>query len=100
MTGEVQPASRWKVVNFLPHTIVRLINSFNKGDVSLSAEDKPPRSATREPHEASSLSLLRDETDEEEDHHSLLEGHAALKFLLAGGIAGAGKDYLCVPENV
>jgi hypothetical protein len=48
---------------------------------------------------------LRDETDEdyeseEEDHHSLLEGHAALKFLLAGGIAGAGKDHLCVPENV
>lgn len=37
-----------------------------------------------------------DEYDEEEDevpvHHNWLEGHSALKFLLAGGIAGAGKQ--------
>ena len=28
--------------------------------------------------------------DEEDDGHHFLEGHTALKFLLAGGVAGAG----------
>jgi solute carrier family 25 phosphate transporter 23/24/25/41 len=29
--------------------------------------------------------------EEEEEHHNWLEGHAAIKFLAAGGIAGAGE---------
>jgi hypothetical protein len=39
------------------------------------------------------VELEEDEEDleyDEEDDHNLLEGHTALKFLSAGGIAGAG----------
>ena len=37
-----------------------------------------------------------DEYDEEEEpHHSWLGGSTAVKFLLAGGIAGAGTKQLC-----
>jgi solute carrier family 25 phosphate transporter 23/24/25/41 len=85
------------------------------GDVSLSAEDKPPSPPTYKvnpsgPHSnpSSSATLLEpdDGDDEEEDEeydyfdedeveeeeqHQFLEGHTAIKFLLAGGVAGAGE---------
>ncbi|KAJ7276469.1 mitochondrial carrier [Mycena haematopus] len=50
-----------------------------EGDVSLSAEDRP------------TIHLTEALEEEEEDPHAQdwLEGHTALKFLLAGGIAGA-----------
>lgn len=31
--------------------------------------------------------------EQEEETHHFLEGHTALKFLLAGGVAGAGKNH-------
>lgn len=37
--------------------------------------------------------LAHGEKEEEESHH-FLEGHTALKFLLAGGVAGAGWSLL------
>lgn len=72
-----------------------------EGDVSLSAEDKPP-----EPHKPAlhpegfhlpqnNRTYDWDEEDEgffEDDEimdHSVLDGHTSLKFLLAGGVAGA-----------
>lgn len=80
---------------------------FLLGDVSLSAEDKPPpytakklnhteiESSSAEPlpldHTAPNDDDL-EEYDEEEEHHNWLEGHTALKFLTAGGIAGAGES--------
>jgi solute carrier family 25 phosphate transporter 23/24/25/41 len=81
-----------------------------EGDVSLSAEDKPPSSPSPAtyrvlspvPHSglASSLEPGDEGADEEYDYfdedqveeegrHQLHEGHTALKFLLAGGAAGA-----------
>ena len=34
---------------------------------------------------------LEEEDDEDQvEHHGLLDGHNAIKFLLAGGAAGAG----------
>lgn len=70
------------------------------GDVSLSAEDKPPDvSVTRisypssGDHQTSDSDLVDDgylDDDEEDEHHSWLEGHTALRFLFAGGVAGAG----------
>jgi solute carrier family 25 phosphate transporter 23/24/25/41 len=73
------------------------------GDVSLSAEDKPPFSI---PRQSTPLGVLGDDLrpldteddedddhyyDEEDDYHIPLDGRTALKFLLAGGIAGAGE---------
>ncbi|TFK43469.1 mitochondrial carrier [Crucibulum laeve] len=76
-----------------------------EGDVSLSAEDKPPDLSTLKSSNmgasGSGLQYLsmedEDEDDDdmyfedepEEEHHHFLEGHTAIKFLLAGGIAGA-----------
>jgi solute carrier family 25 phosphate transporter 23/24/25/41 len=80
------------------------------GDVSLSAEDRPPNSMLHKPTSTptnlpastsnqSSLSnqLSTDKTteylddeDPEEDQQSFLERHTSIRFLLAGGIAGAG----------
>ncbi|EGO01954.1 hypothetical protein SERLA73DRAFT_177617 [Serpula lacrymans var. lacrymans S7.3] len=72
-----------------------------EGDVSLSAEDKPPPfTFPKLPQEPSSLPVghtspvdedeEEGEYDEEEtEHHSWHEGHTAIKFLCAGGIAGA-----------
>lgn len=34
-----------------------------------------------------------DYLDHEEDHHTMLAGSLALRFLFAGGVAGAGKSY-------
>ncbi|KAF6762299.1 mitochondrial carrier [Ephemerocybe angulata] len=74
-----------------------------EGDVSLSAEDKPPPPPPHKaaPH-AEGFHLPQnnrtydwDEEDEdfydddEIEDHQVLEGHTALKFLFAGGIAGA-----------
>lgn len=40
-----------------------------------------------------------DSLDEDvEEHHDLLQGHTAVKFLLSGGIAGAGKHALAYME--
>ena len=32
--------------------------------------------------------------DDDAEHYHFLEGHTALKFLLAGGVAGAGMSYV------
>lgn len=84
------------------------------GDVSLSAEDKPPGPPTYKvnpsgpySNPSSSTALLEpdeegeeqedeeydyfDEDEVEEEQHQFLEGHTAIKFLLAGGVAGAGE---------
>lgn len=64
-------------------------------DISLSAENKPPDSstfiaaATQSPASNGPNHELAHCEDEEEGHH-FIEGHTALKFLLAGGVAGAG----------
>ncbi|KAF4575014.1 hypothetical protein EYR36_006369 [Pleurotus pulmonarius] len=71
-----------------------------EGDVTLSAEDKPPALAYPKtppavgPWQGTSEAQVLDEDDddffeEDEEEHQWLEGHTALKFLLAGGIAGA-----------
>jgi solute carrier family 25 phosphate transporter 23/24/25/41 len=60
-----------------------------EGDVSLSAEDKP-----HSPSWISQQSTASNEDgfeEEPEEHHEWLQGHTAIKFLLAGGMAGAGK---------
>src|SRR5579863_1453986 len=85
------------------------------GDVSLSAEDRPPNYLIYRPpavqlqqvppmdHGIPSGSenddvddddddgLLQEHHDIEDDHHSWLGGSMALKFLAAGGVAGAGQ---------
>jgi solute carrier family 25 phosphate transporter 23/24/25/41 len=72
------------------------------GDVSLSAEDKPPEPIAYKvtfPSQVNghALDLEPDkefdylDEDEEIEHHHFLEGHTALKFLFAGGVAGAGR---------
>ncbi|KIK94699.1 hypothetical protein PAXRUDRAFT_11892 [Paxillus rubicundulus Ve08.2h10] len=58
-----------------------------EGDVSLSAEDKPPPPSWI-PQE-STLSTEDGFEEEPEEHHEWLQGHTAIKFLLAGGMAGA-----------
>ncbi|KAJ7129594.1 mitochondrial carrier domain-containing protein [Mycena epipterygia] len=65
-----------------------------EGDVSLSAEDRPIIQLKAEPSGAQMAHKLENGhpeavSEDEEDPHSWLEGHTALKFLLAGGIAGA-----------
>ncbi|KAF7355376.1 Mitochondrial carrier protein [Mycena sanguinolenta] len=70
-----------------------------EGDVSLSAEDRPTiqltsveaSNATQIAHRLSTGHMQEVSEEEEEDPHAhdWLEGHTALKFLLAGGIAGA-----------
>lgn len=77
-----------------------------EGDVSLSAEDKPPdgpsKAVPNTQVPAISQPLLpvqstyveheeaqEDDDDAFDDSHGWLEGHTALKFLLAGGVAGA-----------
>ncbi|KAJ6539412.1 mitochondrial carrier [Mycena capillaripes] len=66
-----------------------------EGDVSLSAEDRPTIQLTvLEPSKAQVAQNSDPEhtqalSEDEEDPHGWLEGHTALKFLLAGGVAGA-----------
>ena len=83
---------------------------FNIGDVSLSAEDKPPSNTTSPtPMGATQVTLPplpvdhsypqrtgeeeQEETEvyEEEEHHTWFGGSTAAKYLLAGGVAGAGE---------
>ncbi|KAF9057628.1 mitochondrial carrier domain-containing protein [Panaeolus papilionaceus] len=63
-----------------------------EGDVSLSAEDRPPiasTSGTNIHHRPPLVEVSEDTEEEEEEQHHFLEGHTAMKFLLAGGVAGA-----------
>lgn len=67
-----------------------------EGDVSLSAEDRPPSShhhrqdSEEDEYDDGYVDELDDaEADEHEPSRSLLQGHSALQFLLAGGVAGA-----------
>ncbi|KAJ3570208.1 hypothetical protein NP233_g4553 [Leucocoprinus birnbaumii] len=82
-----------------------------EGDVSLSAEDKPPDSMLHKHTNTSATNLSAsgshpppssaqsdrdndsidylDDDEDEEEHQSFLERHSSLRFLLAGGIAGA-----------
>ena len=70
------------------------------GDVSLSAEDKPPgppnTAASRNQNVPNPPPVYGDDEDddgfEEDDLPGWLEGHTALKFLFAGGVAGAGES--------
>lgn len=84
--------------------------SFTKyilGDVSLSAEDKPPDGPSKAvpntqvpaipqpllPVQSTYVEHEEEQEDDDDafdDSHGWLEGHTALKFLLAGGVAGAG----------
>ena len=89
MEGQSLPLNRFRDL---------LILRFSSGDVSLSAEDKPPFLNTRQLQstEANGGLIEQDIVDnddlfEEEEEHHPLDGHTAFKFLLAGGIAGAGE---------
>lgn len=68
-----------------------------QGDLSLSAEDKPPPIMLSNIGASGSQPTIRsdhdgdDYSEEDEEPHSWLEGQTAVKFLLAGGIAGASK---------
>ncbi|OJA18971.1 hypothetical protein AZE42_00332 [Rhizopogon vesiculosus] len=59
-----------------------------EGDVSLSAEDKPPPIPSLW---GAVADVDEDDFEEEEieEHHDWLQGHTAIKFLMAGGTAGA-----------
>ncbi|KAF9780136.1 mitochondrial carrier [Thelephora terrestris] len=90
-----------------------------EGDVSLSAEDKPPSNTTSPtpvaPMTATQVTLPplpvdhsypqqteeeeEEEFDiyEEEEHHNWLGGSTAVKYLLAGGVAGAVSRTFTAP---
>lgn len=82
------------------------------GDVSLSAEDKPPDHLIYRPpavqlqpvpsmnHKRTPIdleddddSLLQEHHHIEEDHHYWFGGTTALKYLAAGGVAGTGQTF-------
>jgi len=89
------------------------------GDVSLSAEDKPPDYLIYRPpavqlqpvpstsHKRTPILSENDDADDdddddllqehhiEHDHHYWFGGTTALKFLAAGGVAGAGQRHFC-----
>lgn len=74
------------------------ILALSQGDNSLSAENKPPDSSpfmavAKQPpvSNGSNHELAHGEDEEEDEGSHFLEGHTALKFLLAGGVAGAGE---------
>ncbi|KAG6869250.1 hypothetical protein C0993_000003 [Termitomyces sp. T159_Od127] len=73
-----------------------------EGDALLSAEDRPPfnimssGSGSTSPHSTSSFSHQEEHQeegelydDDEHESHGWLDNHSAIKFLLAGGVAGA-----------
>jgi len=76
---------------FLPQTRACLKKPLTKGDVSLSAEDKPPPIPSLW---GTVADVDEDDFEEEEieEHHDWLQGHTAIKFLMAGGTAGAGAQ--------
>lgn len=94
-------------LSFLPK-VVELTEAI--GDVSLSAEDatmpilRPTPSSSQDPladhfqnhHHEEEEYYEGEFPEEEEQHHKLLGGSTAGKFLLAGGVAGAGKVSLCL----
>lgn len=90
------------------------------GDVSLSAEDKPPDHLIYRPpavqlqpvpsmtHKRTPIDSENDDVDDDDDdgllqehhhiedvHHYWFGGTTALKFLAAGGVAGAGQRPFC-----
>lgn len=102
-----------------PSPITFLCSPTLSGDVSLSAEDKPPDSmlhkhantnatnlsASGSHQPSSSIQNDRDngaieylDDEDEEDHQSFLERHTSIRFLLAGGIAGAGTYLVKIPH--
>lgn len=95
------------------------------GDVSLSAEDKPPDYLIYRPpavqlqpvpsmdHKHSPIHSENDDADDDDDdgllqehhhiegdHHYWFGGSTALKFLAAGGVAGAGQRHSVHPTSV
>lgn len=56
-----------------------------EGDVTLSAEDRPPPVAAA----SSAVPAVDADSDSEDDSHHTFEVASALKYLMAGGIAGA-----------
>jgi hypothetical protein len=99
---EVLPASTWRVRHFNSVCGICFLKR-RTGDVSLSAEDKPPPPHRPALHPEdfhlpqNNRTYDWDEEDEdfveddEMEDHSFLEGHTSLKFLFAGGVAGAGQ---------
>jgi hypothetical protein len=80
MTGGVLHGSPWKV--FLASRFrIELSLGGLQGDVSLSAEDKPH----------ADVAIPQQEDGGNEEPRDWLMGHTAHKFLLAGGVAGAGR---------
>lgn len=73
----------------------------------MSAEDRPTIHLKAEASNAQMAQKLNtghtqgEEEEEEEDPHAheWLEGHTALRFLLAGGVAGAGECYSVLPSS-
>lgn len=101
-------------MGLLPHNVLILTHTL-LGDVSLSAEDKPPDSIlpkytnanlsaagsqqlSSTPSNNARIEYLEDDNEEEEDQPSFLERHTSIRFLLAGGIAGAGMFLVCIPS--
>lgn len=95
MVDAVPHVVKWKVYNHSKSADTTL--TLFKGDDSLSAENKPPDlssllvAAKQAPiSNGPNHELAPGEHEEDDEGHHFLEGHTALKFLLAGGIAGAG----------
>ena len=120
----VPHVSRWRVrCLVLPHGgqpySLGFTPALYAGDVSLSAEDKPPSYLIYRPpavqppplpsmHHDTTPNDADDADDDDDDdvllqehhhvddeHHNWLGGTTALKFLAAGGVAGAGQRFLC-----
>ena len=101
MVDAVPHVVKWKVYDlYIAHSkSADIILTLSQGDESLSAENKPPDLtpsfivAAKQPPVSDGpnhdVAHGEDEEDDDENHH-FLEGHTALKFLLAGGVAGAG----------
>lgn len=60
-------------------------------NLSASGSHQPP--PTQSDTDDDAMEYLED--DDEDDQQSFLERHTSLRFLLAGGIAGAGTSSVC-----
>ena len=113
---EVLGESQWKV-SYMPNTFTSRSHNFSlSGDVTLSAEDRPHTFSSRKqpangvtqiPVDHSAADDLEheddgyyDDHDHESEHHSILDGHPAIKFLLAGGVAGAGECQISASRSL